>query len=72
VEANWYSTTDKDVLEAIILGTIGWKSLKEDFARKLHPANDTAGSYVVTFLVQYKDRGLTRQEWVSVLEHAKL
>lgn len=56
-------TIHRDVIEAIILGIVGWKaSIDEEFAKHLLPLDNCAGTYLVTFLIRNRQAGLTGEE----------
>ena len=62
-------TIHQKVLEAIILGTVGWKYHNEpDFKKLFLEMDNASGVYLVTFLVQGRNLCLTRNEWKVVQE----
>lgn len=66
-------TTNNNVLDAIILGDIGWRSENlPDFKKKLYSKDSSAGIYLVTFLVDGRHMGLTRTGWSKVADTARL
>jgi hypothetical protein len=56
-------TIHKDVIESVILNTIGYKKETDpEFEKKLYSLDECAGSYVISFTVYGTGKGLTGNE----------